>query len=168
MIKKIRIVKVNSDYCDFLRKYDKRVPYNAGEKELRPFIGILFEIENCQYFAPLSSPKPKHIKLLNTLDLIKIDGGKLGVINLNNMLPVHNNNYELIDLDKTNDKRFNHSRIILLRNQLRWLNTNKVEIYKKSTILYKKYVNGLLPVNVMNRCCDFKLLEEKCREYNNI
>lgn len=168
MIKKIRIVKVNSNYCDFLRKYDKRVPYNAGEKELRPFIGILFEIENCQYFAPLSSPKPKHIKLLNTLDLIKIDGGKLGVINLNNMLPVHNNNYELIDLDKTNDKRFNHSRIILLRNQLRWLNTNKVEIYKKSTILYKKYVNGLLPVNVMNRCCDFKLLEEKCREYNNI
>ena len=168
MIKKIRIVKVNSNYCDFLRKYDKRVPYNAGEKELRPFIGILFEIENCQYFAPLSSPKPKHIKLLNTLDLIKIDGGKLGVINLNNMLPVHNNNYELIDLDKTNDKRFNHSRIILLRNQLRWLNTNKVEIYKKSTILYKKYVKGLLPVNVMNRCCDFKLLEEKCREYNNI
>lgn len=168
MIKKIRIVKVNSNYCDFLRKYDKRVPYNAGEKELRPFIGILFEIENCQYFAPLSSPKPKHIKLLNTLDLIKIDGGKLGVINLNNMLPVYINNYELIDLDKTNDKRLNHSRIILLRNQLRWLNTNKVEIYKKSTTLYKKYVNGLLPVNVTNRCCDFKLLEEKCREYNNM
>ena len=40
MLRKIQIVKINSDYCDFLRKYDSRVPYNAGTKELRPFIGI--------------------------------------------------------------------------------------------------------------------------------
>ncbi|MCI8654857.1 MAG: hypothetical protein HFJ48_03155 [Clostridia bacterium] len=26
----------------------------------RPFIGILFQIDTCEYFAPLSRPKPKH------------------------------------------------------------------------------------------------------------
>lgn len=38
------------------------------------------------YFAPLSSPKPKHLKLKSKLDFLKIDNGKLGAIN--NMLPV--------------------------------------------------------------------------------
>ena len=41
-----------------------------------------------KYFAPLSSPKEKHSRLKNTLDLLKIDGGKFGVINFNNMIRV--------------------------------------------------------------------------------
>lgn len=166
MFRKIIIVKVDSKYCDFLRKYENKVPYNAGEKELRPFVGILFNIGNCEYFAPLSSPKPKHSRLANTLDLIKIDNGKLGVINFNNMIPVNKSNYNIIDLnEKTNDKN-KSARILLLKNQLRWLNNNRVDIYEKSSNLYKKYVNNLLPINVRNRCCNFILLEEKCREYN--
>lgn len=166
MFRKIIIVKVDSKYCDFLRKYENKVPYNAGEKELRPFIGILFNIGNCEYFAPLSSPKPKHSRLANTLDLIKIDNGKLGVINFNNMIPVNKSNYNIIDLnEKTNDKN-KSARILLLKNQLRWLNNNRVDIYEKSSNLYKKYVNNLLPINVRNRCCNFILLEEKCRDYN--
>lgn len=166
MFRKIIIVKVDSKYCDFLRKYENKVPYNAGEKELRPFVGILFNIGNCEYFAPLSSPKPKHSRLANTLDLIKIDNGKLGVINFNNMIPVNKSNYNIIDLnEKTNDKN-KSARILLLKNQLRWLNKNKVDIYEKSSNLYKKYVNNLLPINVRNRCCNFILLEEKCRDYN--
>lgn len=166
MFRKIIIVKVDSKYCEFLRKYENKVPYNAGEKELRPFIGILFNIGNCEYFAPLSSPKPKHSRLANTLDLIKIDNGKLGVINFNNMIPVNKSNYNIIDLnEKTNDKN-KSARILLLKNQLRWLNKNRVDIYEKSSNLYKKYVNNLLPINVRNRCCNFILLEEKCRDYN--
>ncbi len=33
-----KIVKVDSEYCDYLRSFDSRVPYNAGSKDLRPFI----------------------------------------------------------------------------------------------------------------------------------
>lgn len=166
MLRKIQIVKIDSDYCDFLRKYDSKVPYNAGVKELRPFIGILFKIENYEYFAPLSSPKAKHSRLLNTIDIIKIANGELGVINFNNMIPVYKDNYQLIDLNKKTSNKSELMRIILLRNQLRWLNANRVDIYSKSSFLYEKYINGLLPENVTNRCCNFKLLEEKCEEYN--
>lgn len=49
-----KLVIVDTSYCDFLRKYDYRVSYNANEKELRPFVGVLFTINNCKYFAPLS------------------------------------------------------------------------------------------------------------------
>ena len=56
MIKNLLIVRVDSNYCDYLRKFDTKVAYNMNEKELRPFVGILFRIEDCEYFAPLSSP----------------------------------------------------------------------------------------------------------------
>lgn len=88
MYKSFKIVKVDSKYCDYLRQYDNKVSYNAGTKDLRPFIGVLFMIDKCEYFAPLSSPKPKHSKLKNTLDLIKIENGTYGVVNFNNMIPV--------------------------------------------------------------------------------
>lgn len=57
------IVIIDSNYCSFLRKYDNRVCYNAGSKKLRPFIGVLFKVKNNEYYAPLSSPKPKHSEL---------------------------------------------------------------------------------------------------------
>ena len=41
MIINLKIVRVNSDYCDYLRKFDNKVAYNKNEKELRPFIEIL-------------------------------------------------------------------------------------------------------------------------------
>ena len=59
---KLIIVRLDSKYCDYLRKFDNKVPFNYSQKKLRPFIGVLFKINKCMYFAPLSSPKPKHLK----------------------------------------------------------------------------------------------------------
>lgn len=122
-----KIIKIDSDYCDYLRRFDKRVCFNAGVKDLRPFIGVLFIVEGHEYYAPLSSPKPKHKHLKNTLDLVKIDNGRLGVVNL-------------------------HKNLII----------------SKSKRLYKLRVKNILPTNVIDRCCDYKLLEEKCKEYSKV
>lgn len=167
MYKNFKIVKVDSIYCDYLRKFDNKVSYNAGNKSLRPFIGVLFMVENCEYFAPLSSPKEKHKKLKNTLDLIKIKNGEYGVINFNNMIPVTNKNYVEYDLNKKTDDKKEMNRINLLNNQLRWLTSNKKKIYIKSKLIYDLYKNNKLPKNIKDRCCNFPLLEEKCNEYNN-
>lgn len=75
MYRNFKIVKVSSKYCDYLRKYDNKVPYNAGSKD-------------------------KHKRMRNTLYLIKIKDGEYGVINFNNMIPVSSNNYEEFDLNK--------------------------------------------------------------------
>lgn len=166
MYKSFKIVKVNSQYCDYLRKFDSKVSYNAGSKDLRPFIGVLFMVEKSEYFAPLSSPKAKHKVIKNTLDLIKIDNGNLGVINFNNMIPVTKDNYIVFDLNKKTSDRKELHRIKLLTNQLRWLTTNRKEILTKSKLLYNLYKNNKLPKNVRDRCCNFLLLEEKCKDYN--
>ena len=125
-------------------------------------------IDKCEYFAPLSSPKLKHKLLKNTLDLIKINNGKLGVVNFNNMIPVTNNNYVPFDLNKKPKEKSEKFRMELLKDHLRWLTANKKEINNKSKLLYNLYKNNKLPKNVRDRCCNFPLLEEKCKEYNKI
>ncbi len=162
---KLKLVKINSEYCNYLRQFDEKVSYNSGNKELRPFIGILFTIENLEYFAPLSSPKSKHLKMKNTIDFIKIDGGKLGAVNFNNMIPLCKNNYQMIKLDKKNLSKNEIKYQELLKDQLDWLNKNYVQIKHKSYNLYFMYTNNRLSKNIKNRCCNFKLLERKCEEY---
>lgn len=166
MILKFKLVRVDTKYCDYLRSFDNKVAYNKNEKELRPFIGILFTIDDCEYFAPLSSPKPKHLKMKNTIDFFKIENGKLGAINFNNMIPVTKNNYKIIYLNKKvstlKEKKYQE----LLKDQLNWLNENYIQVKNKSFKLYSLYINGNLSSNIRERCCDFKLLEEKCNEYN--
>ena len=166
MIRNFKIVKVDYKYCDYLRKFDSRVSYNAGSKELRPFIGILFEVEKCEYFAPLSSPKIKHLNIKNNVDIVKIDNGKLGVVNFNNMIPVSKNNYEFFDLNSEPRNTYELKRINLLNTQLLWLNKNIKNVKGKATKLYEMYKNNNLPNRIKSRCCDFTLLEEKCNEYN--
>ena len=166
MILNLKIVRVNSDYCDYLRKYDNKVSYNKFEKELRPFIGILFKIETFEYFAPLSSPKLKHKKMKNTVDFFKIKNGELGAVNFNNMIPVTKENYTLIDLNKETLTLSELKYQRLLREQLNWLNSNYYQVKNKSFKLYQLYNSGKLPKNIKSRCCDFKLLEEKCVQYN--
>lgn len=164
----LALVRLNTEYCDYLRKFDNNVPYNYSEKELRPFIGVLFEVNNCKYFAPLSSPKPKHLKLKSKLDFLKIDNGRLGTINFNNMIPVTENNIIRLNLDKECLTKSEEKYIKLLKEQLFWLNRNDDKLYGRSKKLYDKYINGTLDLNIAKRCCNFKLLEEKCNEYNNI
>ncbi len=166
MKESLLLVRIDSDYCDYLRKFDNKVPYNFNDKELRPFIGVLFKINNLMYFAPLSSPKPKHLKLKSKLDFLKIDNGKLGAINFNNMLPVTKNNIMKINLDKKCRTKKEEKYTKLLKEQIYWLNRNDEKLYNRSKKLYEKYTNKTLDKNIAKRCCNFKLLEEKCKEYN--
>lgn len=160
------LVQVNVNYCDYLRKFDNRVVYNKDKKELRPFIGVLFKVKDFEYFAPLLSPKKKHKTMKNNIDFIKIDKGNLGVVNFNNMIPVCKNNYKLVNLDEipteTKDKKYYY----LLQEQRKYLNAYYAMIVNKAYKLYDLYTDDRLCVNIKKRCCNFKLLEEKCLEYN--
>lgn len=166
MFKTFKLVKVDTNYCDYLRTFDLKVPYNRNKKEIRPFVGVLFKIKECEYFAPLTSPKKKHTSMHNNIDFFKIDNGKLGAINFNNMIPVGKENYKEIDLDKEYDTKEEIQYYTLLSKQVKWLNDHYNLIINKSFKLYTLYINDKLPLSIKNRCCNFILLEEKCDEYN--
>lgn len=156
---RLNLYTVDSSYFDFLREFEQRVPY---VKEHRPFLGIILKINYKNYFAPLSSPKEKHKLMHKQRDLIKIDEGKLGVINLNNMIPIPISRCIRLELDKMGDCRYQ----TLLHKQLVWCNQNSEEIISTAKKLYESICysdkeNSMLK----NRCCNFKLLERKCIEY---
>ena len=165
MKNRLTLVKLDTEYCDYLRTFDNRVPYNYDKKNNRPFIGVLFKINKCMYFAPLSSPKNKHLTLKNKLYFLKIDKGKLGAINFNNMLPVTPINIKEINLNKKATSKMEEKYNLLLKEQIYWLNRHYDMLYRKSKTLYEKYINKTLSINIRIRCCDFKLLEEKCLEW---
>lgn len=168
MIRNFKMVKIDYKYCDYLRKFDNKVAYNSGSKEMRPFIGILFVVNEYEYFAPLSSPKVKHIHMKNNIDVVKIDKGRYGVVNFNNMIPVTPNNYELFDLNATPKDTYELKWQNLLKSQLLWLNKNIKNVKGKAFRLYEKYKSNTLDERIKSRCCNFILLEEKCKEYNKI
>lgn len=88
----LKIYTINYDYIKYLRQYDSCVPMEHDNCHKRPYIGIVLAINNCKYFAPMSSPKTKH-KRIKGNDFYKIADGKYGVINFNNMIPVVDNSF---------------------------------------------------------------------------
>lgn len=115
----------------------------------------------------MSSPKAKHLKMKNTLDFYKIDSGKLGAINFNNMIPVPTSEYIFINVNNNVSTKDEANYQELVKNQLRWLNDNKFNLRKRAQNLYERSINNKLPKIVEKRCCDFRLLEEKCFLYQN-
>lgn len=166
MIRNLKIVQVDYKYCNYLRMFDNKVTYNYGSKKKRPFVGILFKVNEYEYFAPLSSPKLKHNTIKNNIDILKIKKGLYGVVNFNNMIPVKISNYKVIDLNCIPENKEELKWIFLLKSQLLWLNKNINSVKLRATKLYNMYKENRLPERIKLRCCNFSLLEEKCLEYN--
>lgn len=107
------------------------------------------------------------------MDFIKImqKDKIIGVLNLNNMIPISDENVNVLkykDIEKYRDFISDKERtlyISFLSFELSLIN-NKMEKIKKSAMkLYNEKINN--PTSkVSKRCCDFKLLEEKGQLYN--
>jgi protein AbiQ len=125
----------------------------------RKYIGILFQIETNYYIAPFSSYKPeKHDKMKDTIDFIKI--GNKAIINLNNMFPVPLEVIQKVNIEKISEIGYKN----LLRDEYKLCIPKFNKIIENSHILYKQVTIHDMPIK--NRCCNFKLLEQKCQEYN--
>ncbi|MED5604024.1 type III toxin-antitoxin system ToxN/AbiQ family toxin [Fusobacterium pseudoperiodonticum] len=165
MSKRLKFYNIDLEYIENLQKFDNKIPDTSkqNKKANRKFIGILLTINGINYVAPLSSPKKKHLSMEDGIDFLKIDNGTLGIINFNNMFPVHNHLMTEIDISKENNPKYK----ILLTKQLTWCNEikNKKKILKNSKLLYKLIKIDLISEKVKKRCCNFKLLEEKALEY---
>lgn len=157
----MQLYTITDKYINILRAYDNRVMFNKNSK--RPYVGIVLSINNYDYFAPLSSPKRKHLEMKNKIDFMKIANGQYGVINFNNMIPVPMG--ELTEIDINNEADNNYKR--LLENQANWINKNQSRIWKFANKLYNYLVfpKDNYRLNVKMRCCDFLKLEEVCRLY---
>lgn len=169
---KFKIIKIKPDYIEYLRKFDSKVQFNKEElnKQNKPFIGVLFSINDKKYYVPISSADKKQ-KFKNMyrryckigkmpIDILFITDNKgkmLSVLNLNNMIPVASNS--IINYDITKDKNAS-----LLIKEYKYCIKNKEKIRRKAIKIYNM-INLHTNINLEKRCCNFILLEEKCKEY---
>ncbi|MDD6419060.1 MAG: type III toxin-antitoxin system ToxN/AbiQ family toxin [Clostridium sp.] len=160
--RRLKLYYISNDYIDYLRKFDDKVRFNKNHS--RPYVGIVYTYNNNNYFAPLSSPKPKYQKMKKTaIDIWLIDEGNLEVINFNNMIPCPIE--ELTELLPTvKEEKYKK----LLENQISSINKDRELLLKKITRFHQQYNKKTLYENVLLRCCNFRLLEIKCMEYINL
>ena len=157
---------VDAEYCEFLRQSDPCVPYIQVEKNMRPFVGVLLTIGGLNYFAPLTSPKPKHKRMKNQVDFIKINDGEWGAINLNNMIPIHPSCLVAVDMKiSKNDNKAEADYKNLLVNQLSWCNSNKALLLARAAKLHRMIIDKRAYPELARRCCDFAVDEAQYHIY---
>ena len=161
----MKLYYVKDRYIDYLKQFDSKVANNKSQT--RPYIGVVLKIGEINYFAPLSSPKPKHLKMKQSIDLFKIKNGEYGVINLNNMIPVPLDKVIELNIEKELDIKYKE----LLKRQIIYIRENKISIYNKASKLRNILIDNNVEAEhrriLKARSCNLKLLEEKYFEYIN-
>lgn len=155
----IRIYEINSEYIKYLSNYQKHIFAQTEGKDKRKYIGIIIEIKGIKYFAPLLSYKPKHKKMKESVDFIKIKD--YAVINFNNMIPVPDSQVVYIDINKETNPSYKY----LLQAESREVNRQKNRIRKNADIVYSHKKHNGDSTALAKRTNDFELLEKLCKEY---
>lgn len=79
----IKLYNIDNRYIDYLSPHAPHLFHNKkpGQQNERKFIGVILQVNGLDYFAPLSSFKPKHQNMSDMIDFIKVKN--YAVINLN-------------------------------------------------------------------------------------
>ena len=119
----------------------------------------MLEIDGIKYFAPLSSFKPKHKKMAEGVDFIKIKD--YSVININNMIPVPEGCYKLVDVNGEKDPHYRY----LLQAEAREINKQKNRILKNAAIVRSHKIAKGNTTPLAKRCNDFLKLEKAYKDF---
>lgn len=106
--KKLQWYIINKDYINYLKKYDSKVQNIDYYNTSKPYIGIIFCINEFNYYVPVSSVKQKHYLMSEYIDFMKVTDNNqiLSVINLNNMIPIPINELTLLNYDEISQFKY--------------------------------------------------------------
>lgn len=180
--KKFGFYTINAEYLKFLYDKDSEVYYNKKYHTLKkPFVGIVIGLGENKYFIPLTSAKEKHKKWKNVSDahfliyefvesslnipdhIYKSDDGKkkihiLSVLDIKKMIPVPDGEFEYIDFDKLEDKRYKD----LFEKEYAFCLRIKRKILNKAEELYDSQQKSKV---IRKMCCNFSKLEKALNEW---
>lgn len=169
---------INKDYVNELKRIDNLVgDVEYGADKLKFHLGIIIKVNDNDYYVPVSSPKPKHFRMSDSVDFIKINhystGDLLCVLNLNNMIPAPKNCVEQLKSNNVDKYRTFTSEtekndyIFLLMEELLSIKDKEDKILNNANKLYQ--ICSTIPDSpILLRCCKFKELEKICNKWKNI
>lgn len=157
----LKFYEVDAGYIEYLRKYgDDKIPNINYEKHKKFFCGIVLNINEFNYFAPVSSYNQKRHTTFLIMDKDRQSGTLKAISSLrfSFMFPCPMKYLKIKDFSKEENKYR-----ILLRKELQYCNANVEKIYKLANDIYKLGLkeNTRKKFNI----CDFRKLEEICMQY---
>lgn len=129
------------------------------QNQNRPYIGPILIKDGISFFSPLEHPRPAHSKLKESNYLVKIDGGKYGLIGINNMIPVPDD--KLIDFDISKDKNCK-----VLISQFVFCKKHARELVRKANKVYVAQANPDT-ARTQYSSCNFTKLKDLAVNYSN-
>ena len=170
----MRLYSVSDKYIEYLRESFPRVYSNKIGKRVhtRKYLGVVFKIDNFNYYIPLSSPKDSN-------DYIEINGKKTirkdsiiviriivrgilkGTLQIGSMIPVPDEALIQYNLQKETDTGYKE----VVQDEIIFIRKNSDRIIKTATLLYSKKTNGIVGNPVIDKILDFKALEEHCSKW---
>lgn len=140
---------------------------SQNRKNKRVFVGIIVMVDSHKYCIPLSSieGKSKYRKMADNITFRKItntDGKVIGVLNINNMIPVREE--YLIPFDMkiyTSDNKKQRDYKQHCMEELKWCREHEDEIVMLARELHRMVCDGI-PFKKRKICPDYRLLEKEC------
>lgn len=154
----LKIYRIDDRYVRFLRSRDHRVQDNKDRR--RPYVGVVLYVGSYRYFVPMESPKPNHVNIKPGHHIMKLEGGSLGLLGFNNMVPVPD--AALVEFDIAAEPNAEYAD--LLRRQIYSINRSRSDVLDHAAKTYYQAVNGKNSF-YLRICCDFKKLEAACDQY---
>ena len=172
----MKLYEIDRDYMDYLHKIDSKVLTHNVDKHQRKFIAIKVKLNGYQYFVPLSSPDfrdyyddhgIKKVQFTRVPTIKRIFNGNptvesyLGKLLFNNMIPVPEGEYSLVDVNGTKDQQYRY----LMQAESREINRQKNRIMKNADIVYKHKLRNGNSTPLAKRTNNFVELEKRYRIY---
>lgn len=173
----MKIYEIDKKYLDLLRTVDNKVANTDGKDYVfsKKYVGVILNLNNVEYFAPLSSTKTNKdytedgkIKP-SIIPIIRLIGKNnktnkeylLGKIQLSNMIPIADKSIvSIYNLKNEKDLKYKN----MVKKQIEIINKNIDLIKTNAEILYIEKSKNLNKGYVQNTV-DFKSLEKKAIEY---
>ncbi|MCI8486340.1 MAG: type III toxin-antitoxin system ToxN/AbiQ family toxin, partial [Clostridia bacterium] len=163
---------ISDNYIKYLRKFDDKIYDNKEEIRTheRKYLGIVLTVNEFNYYIPMSSPKKsdyldfdKKIIRNDTKTIIRIhDNNRLyGTLRISNMIPVPITELEPYIISNEDDLKYRE----VILGELRYINNNSDRIVKYVKTVYNQKIRDI-DVGYIKNTVDFKLLEEKLKEWN--
>ena len=156
------LCRINGEYLKYLHGVDDKVRLKYTN---RPYVGVVVMINGTQYAVPLTSQTTDKRKMNNkkkrsarfTTFIRNTRGEEIADMLYNNMIPVKEEYYEVIDIDPNKDT--------YELNEIRFIRKNREQIINKAKKVYSDRIIGT--DSFSNQiCCDFSALEEAMSEYH--
>ena len=174
-MEQFKLYSVSDEYIEYLRKDFPNVYSNKIESRIhtRKYLGVVLQINNYNYYIPMSSPKESDYQIAGENKVIKksivpiirivvknSNGQKelKGTLRISHMIPVPKSELELYDLENETDETYKD----LVQNEMIFIRKNKEKILMNANLLYKQKITNDMTAGYVKAALNFKSIEVLC------